>query len=547
MSRSLFLRLHRRFGQRVTGDMRIRLSAFQNAWLERNLPLNLLTPARSSPLARPLRVAVIGGGFAGMAAAWALQNMFVQVTVFEARDKLGGRVDSSETMVGHRIVERGAELIGANHPLWIRFARHFGLGLSVITDDDEYAAATLRLRVAFDGRVLSQAELRALYAGMLPRFFKLTRMARIAFRSTSPLEPWKVPGAAGLDSRSVASWINSETPPGLVRKALTLEISNDLAVAADRISLLAMLTQIAGGGMGRYWEDTEVFRCEDGNVSIARNIAKRLTEPPRPFGLPVLPAGKIIPAVVTQLKVANNQVEVVASPRETRAPRVSTFDYVVLAVPPSVWSRITVIGAQLPPAIQLGPALKFMAETKSRYWVRPGHAPSGWNDRFGQLWEATDNQARPTDVVLTVFAGGPNADRAPRTGPVPYFANAIDTLLPGFKDERTGRFSYANWTVEPHIETGYSCPAPGQVMTILRTMQQPIGGRIFLAGEHVSPPFFGFMEGALETGISAAQRIFQAAGVSIPAQPVPATLPAPTPSPTRRPRPTPPARVPVPA
>jgi hypothetical protein len=48
-------------------------------------------------------------------------------------------------------------------------------------------------------------------------------------------------------------------------------------------------------------------------------------------------------------------------------------------------------------------------------------------------------------------------------------------------------------------------------------MQLPRGGRIFLAGEHVSPPFFGFMEGALQSGIKAEVRVAKAAKIPIPA------------------------------
>jgi len=79
------------------------------------------------------------------------------------------------------------------------------------------------------------------------------------------------------------------------------------------------------------------------------------------------------------------------------------------------------------------------------------------------------------------------------------------------------RSEFANWPAEPFIRTGYSCPAPGQVMTLLLWMQEGIADRIFFAGEHVSPPFFGFMEGALQTGLAAAGRIALAAGISLPA------------------------------
>jgi monoamine oxidase len=50
-------------------------------------------------------------------------------------------------------------------------------------------------------------------------------------------------------------------------------------------------------------------------------------------------------------------------------------------------------------------------------------------------------------------------------------------------------------------------------------MQLPRGGHIFLGGEHVSPPFFGFMEGALQSGIKAAERVAKAAKIPIPVPP----------------------------
>jgi Flavin containing amine oxidoreductase len=78
-------------------------------------------------------------------------------------------------------------------------------------------------------------------------------------------------------------------------------------------------------------------------------------------------------------------------------------------------------------------------------------------------------------------------------------------------------------------------------------MQQAIGQRIFFAGEHVSPPFYGFMEGALQTGLAAAARIGAAMGVTLPA--AIGTLTGSgvrTVIPSRAPLPPPPVPVPVP-
>ena len=61
----------------------------------------------------------------------------------------------------------------------------------------------------------------------------------------------------------------------------------------------------------------------------------------------------------------------------------------------------------------------------------------------------------------------------------------------------------------PEIEftmTGYSCPRPGEVCTKAKALQEPFGP-IHFAGEHTCMAFFGYMEGALQSGLRAAQRI----------------------------------------
>jgi len=60
-------------------------------------------------------IAIVGGGFAGMAAAYELNSLGVAVTVLESRDRVGGRVWSKKLPNG-TTVELGAEWVGpADH------------------------------------------------------------------------------------------------------------------------------------------------------------------------------------------------------------------------------------------------------------------------------------------------------------------------------------------------------------------------------------------------------------------------------------------------
>lgn len=70
-----------------------------------------------------------------------------------------------------------------------------------------------------------------------------------------------------------------------------------------------------------------------------------------------------------------------------------------------------------------------------------------------------------------------------------------------------------NWAEDPAIRTGYSCPAPGEVVGAQQSYVTPYNDCLVVAGEHRSPAWFGFMEGALESGILAAARVAETAGV----------------------------------
>ena len=64
-----------------------------------------------------------------MMAAWSLCQVEkeIQVELFEANSTVGGRVFSNDKFTAGRIIEFGAELVGANHPLWLSLARELGV------------------------------------------------------------------------------------------------------------------------------------------------------------------------------------------------------------------------------------------------------------------------------------------------------------------------------------------------------------------------------------------------------------------------------------
>jgi monoamine oxidase len=68
---------------------------------------------------------------------------------------------------------------------------------------------------------------------------------------------------------------------------------------------------------------------------------------------------------------------------------------------------------------------------------------------------------------------------------------------------------FMNWPGETFTGTGYSCPGLNQITTVGAALNSAFSDRMFFAGEHCCFRFFGFMEGALQSGLDAATRVGQ--------------------------------------
>ena len=80
--------------------------------------------------AKRRHVIVVGAGLAGLACAQRLEQFGLRVTVFEARDRVGGRVLTfRETFDDGRYAEAGAEFVAPNHAQTRAALRLLGIGL----------------------------------------------------------------------------------------------------------------------------------------------------------------------------------------------------------------------------------------------------------------------------------------------------------------------------------------------------------------------------------------------------------------------------------
>ena len=486
---SVFAALRRRFGPRTDAPTRRR---FLQGSLSAGAALLLRGPAALARPARPKSVVIIGAGFAGLAAAHELASAGYEVAVLEARDRLGGRVLSFNRFVPGRYVEGGGELIGTNHPVWLAYAKQFGLGLVEIENSSDPSP------IVIDGRSLTDAEAAHLWKEMDAAVASMNQDARNVVEDA----PWTTPDAAALDRRSVAEWLAAAAASPTAKLGLAAQFTADNGVAIERQSYLGQLAQIKGGGVERYWTESEVYRCRGGNQQLAYRLAGAIGSGRVRTGLPA-----------RGVTLGKDGVEVACADGSSLLA-----DDVIVAVPPSVWDRIAFVPA-LPPdlAPQMGSNVKYLMSLKHRFWkARRQAAHSLANGNVQLTWEATSGQQgdRPAAMVGVFRGPGAEAMRAVPSGRRnAAYRSELARRYPGLAAAFLAA-RFMDWPSVAWTRAGYSFPAPGQVTAVGPLLEAGIAGRIHFAGEHACYKFVGYMEGALQSGVAVARRLALRDGVA---------------------------------
>jgi monoamine oxidase len=438
------------------------------------------------------RVLVIGAGFGGLAAGYELASAGYDVKVVEARNRLGGRVISFKDLVKDKVVEGGGELIGPNQPTWVAYKERFKLDFVDVSDDERVGAP-----IHLNGKALEPAEAKKLWDEMKDALASVNGEAE----KVDADQPWTSPNAKALDRKTVADWIAGLKASPLCKYALTVQLAGYDGMHPAWESYLAHLAVVKGGGLKDYWEATDTLRCRGGSQQLAQKLADGIGASRIRLGL-----------AATAVAVGDKSVVVTLADGSKEE-----VDDVVLAVPPSTWTRIA-FDRPLPAGLtpQMGNNTKFLVAFTKRFWQEAKLSPTCLTDGpISTTWEATDNQKGNDGACLVLFAGGNAADTArewtAEERAAKYLA-ALEQIYPG-ACKHFIRARYLDWPSDPWTKGSYSFPAPGEVTTAGPILREGLHGRLHFVGEHACYAFVGYMEGALNSGVALARRLAARDGV----------------------------------
>ncbi|WP_438307789.1 FAD-dependent oxidoreductase [Pseudomonas guariconensis] len=421
---------------------------------------------------------VVGGGLAGLTAAYELQNKGWQVTLLEAKSGMGGRSGlATSEWIGN----------GKSQPVLNQYLDRFKL---------ETLPAPEFVRTPgylIDGEYFSASDLatkQPATADALKRYEKT--LDDLARSIEDPLNPAATSTLFALDQMNVSTWLDKLQLPATARQL----INQQIRTRYDEPSRLSLLY---------FAQQNRVYR----GISDRDLRAARL-----PGGSPVLAQ-----AFVKQLKTIKTSSPVTSIVQDSKGVTVKVgsvgyqADYLVMAVPLRALAKI-----QMTPGLdsQHLAALKgtnygwrdqMMLKFKKPVWESRARMSGEIfsNAGLGMLWI---EPALKGGANVVINLSGDNARLLQAFGDR-QMVDQVLIRLHAFYPQARGAFTgyeVRRYSTDAGTGGAYLAYGPGQISKYWRLWERPVQ-RIAFAGEHTDALYPGTLEGALRSGQRAASQV----------------------------------------
>ncbi len=417
------------------------------------------------------KVIIIGAGFSGLAAAYQLKKRKIDFVILEARNRISGRVfshtiDEAENLV----VELGGEWVGESHERVIALCKEFGLELF---NNQMSTHLIYRGKYSKDGEWDYSPDWKKKFGKLLDNYHHLTQSQKLEL---DRMDWWRYLVNNGCDGRDLD-----------IRELLD---STDFGESIRNISAFAALAEYAESSPHNEMD----MKIRGGNSMLAKKFAEKIGD--------------------NKIKLQHSVARIVQKDKVTvYCANGEKFegDKIICTVPTFALQKI-----KWEPGL---PKEKMVAMNALQY-ARINKNIFLFDERFWKdesfdmvtdtpvhyFYHGTKNQPG-TKGALVGYSIGDKADVISKQDEAFRSALVQQCVQPGFPGIQNKIIKQVNyyWGEDEFSKGSYAVYGKGQWFGI-----QPILRRSFLhthfAGEHLAD-WQGFMEGAIETGETAAGKI----------------------------------------
>ena len=309
---------------------------------------------------RGVSVIVAGAGLAGLSAALDLLAMGADVTILEARDRVGGRVWTiREGFAEGQHAEAGGDMIDETQREIRALTESLGLKLSRIL---RTGFGYVRPDASGRARIVERKASRG-WDRLAEHLSELTRRYGLADQR------WDSPIAAELARQSVAQWLDDRQADKELRTT-AVGLRGFFLADPDELSLIALVDQFAASDQPALGQ---MYRIEGGNDRLTSALAARL--------------GDRLRLNTELVAVSHRGRGVRANIKQARAVSQINGDFLVFALPAPLLRRVPItpaLPAQQHDAIarlKYGRATKTLLQFGRKFWRAPCRimaAPWSW-------------------------------------------------------------------------------------------------------------------------------------------------------------------------
>lgn len=448
-------------------------------------------------------VAVVGGGIAGLTAAYRLQKAGVEVHLYEMQDRFGGRMFTKRDFnKDGMFVELGGELVDTNHEDLIALAGELGVEMQGLKEGEQGVDF-----YHFGGKVYTDKDVIAAFE---PLGKRIAADAEGLYDDKDEFTP-KALQLDGVSLRDYLKNAGAGTERWLLQMLETAYVP-EYGLDADQQSALNLIDFInpdTSEGFEIFGDSDEAMRVRGGNDTLPSAVHRAIQGKVKLFSNHRLAA---IAEAGSKLKLTFTT---------EGSPITPTYEDVILTIPFTMLRSVEGIydlklSEEKKRSIKemgFGTNLKVMYGFTEKVWRKPGAGRdfycngSVYSDQpYQTIWETSRGQSGDSGIITNFMGGSPGAQYT--ADRVDKFLAEVDVVFPGLKAKFDGNKVMMNWPQIKFMKGSYSCPKVGQYTWVYGAASAPeLDGHLHFAGEHTSFESPGYMNGGVESGNRAVREL----------------------------------------